>query len=182
MKIESYKLIQDLETLTKENIKFAKELKLLDEDVLRYRKDEISWNVLECLEHLNRYGDYYLPEIRKQLQKSKTSSDDYFNSGWLGDYFAKSMLPDAKMKPMRTLKNKNPLGVALSVQVIDVFIAQQLEILDLLGQSRNCNLNKIRIRISIASWLRIKLGDTFRFVINHNLRHISQVKNILSNY
>lgn len=179
MKIQSNKLIQDLETITKENIKFAEELKLLDENLLRYRKYETSWNVLECLEHLNRYGDYYLPEINTELQKSNLTSESYFNSGWLGNYFANSMLPNAKMKPMKTFKDKNPLGVTLSVQVIDVFIAQQLELLNLLAQSRNYNLNKIRIRISIVSWLRIKLGDTFRFVINHNVRHISQMRNIL---
>lgn len=180
MKIESNKLIQDLETITKENIKFAQELKLLDENLLRYRKDEISWNVLECLEHLNRYGDYYIPEIKIQLQKSKVVPVKDFQSGWLGNYFANSMLPNAKMKPMKTFKDKNPLGATLSVQVIDVFVAQQLELLNLLAQSRNYNLNKIRISTSIASWLRIKLGDTFRFVINHNVRHISQVKAMLN--
>ncbi|WP_136667427.1 DinB family protein [Flavobacterium sp. H122] len=181
MKIESDKLIQDLEKLTKENIKFAEELKFLDENTLRYRKDNNSWNVLECLEHLNRYGDYYLPEIKMQLNKSNFPSERFFKSGWLGNYFANSMLPGAKMKPMKTFKDKNPLGTSLSVQVIDVFIGQQMKILDLLEQSHKHNLNKIHIKISIARWLRIKLGDTFRFVINHNLRHISQIKNILKN-
>jgi hypothetical protein len=179
MKIESNRLLLDLENLTKEHIKFANELKLLDENTLRYRKNTNSWNVLECLEHLNRYGDYYLPEIKKQIEKSNIHPDKDFNPGWLGNYFATSMLPNAKMKTMKTFKDKNPLGAILSLQVIDIFIAHQLEILNLLAQSRNHNLNKVRVAISIAPWLSIKLGDTFRFMINHNIRHVNQMEDIL---
>ena len=39
--------------------------------------------------------------------------------------------------------------------------------------------NKTRIPISINKWIKIKLGDTFRFVIYHNERHIQQAKRVL---
>ncbi len=50
----------------------------------------------------------------------------------------------------------------------------------LLEQSRDTNLTKIKTSISISKWIKLRLGDTFRIVIYHNLRHITQVKKILN--
>jgi hypothetical protein len=43
-----------------------------------------------------------------------------------------------------------------------------------LESSRNRDLSAVRIPISISKWITIRLGDTFRFVIAHNKRHIMQ--------
>ena len=51
--------------------------------------------------------------------------------------------------------------------------------LQLLSLAHDKNLNNIRIPISINKWIKIKLGDTFRFVIYHNERHIQQAKRVL---
>ncbi|MDH5603883.1 MAG: hypothetical protein OEY51_08085, partial [Cyclobacteriaceae bacterium] len=73
---------------------------------------------------------------------------------------------------------KNPLNTKLDKRVIDKFIEQQVKILDLLGQSRNVSLNKVRIRTSISSLIKLKLGDTFQFLINHIIRHLKQIDSI----
>ena len=41
------------------------------------------------------------------------------------------------------------------------------------------DLGKIKIPISIAPFVKIKLGDTLRFIVYHNERHIVQAQNIL---
>ncbi len=55
-----------------------------------------SWSILECLEHLNLYGDFYIPEIKNRIESSKTLPKENFKSRILGNYFAKSMLPKEK--------------------------------------------------------------------------------------
>lgn len=180
MKIKSEQLIRELLEITRENINYAESLKSKSVEDLNFREMEGSWSVLECLEHLNLYGDFYIPEIKNVLQKSKTTPAPVFKSGILGHYFAESMLPKKGFKKIKTFKDKNTLGRNLNRNVIQQFINQQLEIIELLNKSSVVDLNKVKTAISITKLLKLKLGDTFRFVINHNIRHVEQIKRVLN--
>src|SRR5690606_11451479 len=124
-------------------------------------------------EHLNFYGDFYLPEIERRINSGRHPSDPQFKAGFLGNYFAKMMLSDEKMKPMKTLNSTNPNGSKLGKATIEKFISQQKKMLALLDAARRVSLNKTKASISIAPILKLKLGDTFRVVIYHNERHIA---------
>ncbi len=179
MKIESEVLIADLIERTKQVINQAQGLLEYHENRLNNRPTKGAWSALECLEHLNRYGDYYIPEIDRRIKTSKKSSDLNFRAGWLGNYFAKAMLPSKKMKKMNTFKDKNPIGSDLSKETIGRFIAQQHQVLKLLGQARYVSLTKTKTSISISTMVKLRLGDTFRIVIYHNERHMVQAKKAL---
>lgn len=178
MKIQTEVLVTDLMNRTKQLIREAEALKEKSEEQLNYKQHAESWSVLECLEHLNLYGRFYLPEIKKRIAEKKGKSESVFKSGWLGNYFANSMLPKAKLNKMKTFKNMNPLNSRLDKRVIDEFISQQKEMLILLEESRKVSLNKTRTAISISKLIKLKLGDTFRFVIYHNQRHMVQAQRI----
>lgn len=173
-------LISELKTITYQHIDFAQQLYELPDAVLNWRNDVQSWSVLECLEHLNIYGNFYLPEMESVMLRSKDKPDLEFHPGFLGDYFAKSMQPKTKLNKMKTLKKTNPIGSKLDSSVVATFIAQQNTMLELLEASEQVNLNKLKTGISIAQWIRIKLGDTFRFVIYHNQRHVLQAERVLA--
>ncbi len=177
--MQSEKLIQVLSEQTRQIINQAEKLKIYDLDTLKWKENQSSWNILECLEHLNLYGDFYLPQIENKIKNSKTITETEFKSGLLGDYFAKSMLPKEKLNKMKTFKGKNPLNANLNEAVIDKFINQQIKLLDLLSQSKNVSLNNVKITTSI-SVIRLKLGDTFQFLINHIIRHFKQIERIES--
>jgi hypothetical protein len=179
MTIKSEKLIQDLIERTCINISNAETLNNLSLQKLNLRNNKHSWSILECFEHLNLYGDYYIPEIKKRIEKSKTLSTEKFKSGILGNYFAKNMLPKKKGNKIKTFKDKNPIGSKLNKKTIDRFILQQKEILNLLDKARTIDLNNTKTSISITCLIKLKLGDTFRFVIYHNERHIIQANKIL---
>ena len=174
----SENLIQSLIEQTRQIINQVEKLKNLDLYSLTWKHNETSWSILECLEHLNLYGDHYLPEIENKIKTSNTTNEHVFKSGLLGGYFAKSMLPKEELNKMKTLKDKNPLNAKLDKTVIEKFINQQIKLLDLLNQSRKVSLNKVRITTSISSLIRLKLGDTFQFILNHIIRHLKQIDNI----
>jgi hypothetical protein len=176
--MQSEQLIQTLVEQTRQVINQAEKLKSLDVNTLTWKENETSWSILECLEHLNLYGDFYLPQIENKLKNSNFKADPVFKSGILGYSFAKSMLPKEKLNKMKTFKDKNPLNANLDKTVIDKFIHQQIELLDLLNQSRNVSLNKVKIQTSISRLISLKLGDTFQFFINHNIRHLKQIERI----
>ncbi len=180
--MESEKLIQSLIEQTRNNLNQVEKLKSLDLDSLTWRENETSWSILECIEHLNLYSDFYLPEIENKINHSKTKNEAIFKSGILGGYFSKSMLPKEKLNKMKTFKDKNPLHAQLEKDVMDKFILQQIKLLDLLNKSRSVSLNKVKIETSISSMIKLKLGDTFQFFINHIIRHLRQIEKIETNF
>lgn len=179
MKISTSELLDELKNRTKEHLEFAAMLSLKQEDDLNFRISEDSWSVLECLEHLNRYGAFYIPEINRNINSAGKFSRSYFKPGILGNYFAKSMLPKENLNKMKTLKATNPIHSQLDKSTIDIFIQQQGKLLELLEEAKFIDLEKTKTGISISKLIKLKLGDTFRFVIYHNARHIEQIKRIL---
>jgi len=176
-------LINDLVKRVKTDLNNAEELLQLNADQLNNRPNPKAWNSLECLEHLNNYGNFYIPEITKRLDKAAISkSDALFNSGMLGDYFAKSMLPKQNLNKMSTFKSMNPIGSNLNKSTIERFIVQQKQMLNLLARSRTVNLNRTKTSISISSLIKLRLGDALRVVIYHNNRHIIQAQKAVENF
>lgn len=180
MIFDSNKLLTELKNTVKNHINFSKSLLEISEDILQKKPNEQSWSVLDCLEHLNLYGDFYVPEIKKRLNQSKSKNQSNFKSGFLGNKFALDMLPKKNMKKMNTFKSKNPISSKLDKEkVILRFINQQEEMLILLENAKTKNLSNIKTSITLPL-LKFRLGDTFRFVIYHNKRHIVHAKNILN--
>ncbi|CAI8869734.1 DinB family protein [Chryseobacterium sp. IT-36CA2] len=180
MKISTSELLNELRNRTEGHLHFAEMLSLKTENDLNFRTSAESWSTLECLEHLNRYGDFYITEISRNISSANKSPQSYFKPGILGNYFAKSMLPKEKLNTMKTLKAMNPINSQLNKNVIDIFIKQQENLLELLQEAQYVDLEKAKTNISISKLIKLKLGDTFRFVIYHNARHIEQIKRILT--
>lgn len=176
--MKSEQLIQLQIEQIRDIINQIEKLKNYDLHLLTWKENRETWSILECLEHLNLYGDYYLPQIELKISKSNTHHNPNFKSGLLGNYFAKSMLPKEKLNKMKTFKDKNPLNAALDISVLDRCLAQQIKMLELLNSSRKVNLNNVKIETSISKWIRINLGDTFQFIINHIIRHLNQINRI----
>jgi len=182
MEYKSLALLEQLSTQTREHTAFVESLKTLSLDDLNKRPHKGSWNILECIAHLNLYGNFYLPEISRRMVASQSKAASYFSSGLLGNYFAKSILPKDRLNKMKTFQEMDPIYKQLDKNVLVVFLEQQENFLQLLEQAKSKDLNRIRTNISINKWIKIRLGDTFRFLVNHNSRHIVQIKTILSSY
>ena len=184
MRTATNELIEDLLSRTKLNLNTVEQFKSLPEKELNWKENTESWSVLECIEHLNLYGDFYLPEIRRSIVAGNTLAADgtevWFKSGILGNYFAMSMLPkEGKLNKMKTFKDKDPAGSKLNKDALQRFTDQQKEMLDLLNKARKVDLTKVKTAISITRLLKLRLGDTLRVVIYHNQRHIVQAENVL---
>ncbi|WP_292011176.1 DinB family protein [Chryseobacterium sp.] len=179
MKISTSQLISDLKDIIQGQIQYVEMLLQKSDGELNFRMTGESWSALECIKHLNLYGDFYIPEIGTRIRSSKTSPSTTFSPGWLGDYFAKSMLPKEKLNTMKTFKAMNPIHSKLDKEVLNEFIRQQQQLLSLLDKAKSINLEKTKTSISISKFVKLKLGDTLRFIIYHQIRHIEQVKKVL---
>lgn len=133
-----------------------------------------GWSIAQCLDHLNSYGDYYLPQLQRVIQDAAVNTTPVFKSGWLGNYFSNMMEPSEKK--YKAVKGHIPHKNLHAASVVAKFISQQKELLLLLQKAENRNLNR-RIPITISPLIRLKAGDVFRFLIAHNERHVQQALN-----
>lgn len=193
-----YNTTQLLETLHQQTEtilqKAIAEWQMLPPDALGHQSETRAgnsgaWSAAQCLEHLNIYGRYYLPAIEKAIEEAKRKNSrrshgsetraQEFRSGWLGNYFANLMRPkpDGQLKSkMKAPRNAVPSPAPDPRATLAEFIDQQEKLLQLLTAAADVNLNQIRIPISIAPWIRLKLGDTFLFLVAHLERHVLQAE------
>lgn len=171
-------LTKDVDAL----LKRLDEVKLLDESLLLTQPFAGKWSVIQVLEHLNSYNRYYLPAIEKSLQ-NKQSFNPQFKSGWFGDYFTKMMTPgkDGKVaNKMNAPQDHTPITQLDADKVMTEFIAGERKLMELLQNASTTDIAKLKIPISISRFIKLKLGDTFRFLIAHQQRHFIQLENTLS--
>lgn len=140
-----------------------------------------KWSVAQVIEHLNSYNRYYLPEIEKSLSK-KVSHNPVFKSGIFGNYFTNMMAPKGQTigNKMASPKDHVPKSDLESPKVLSEFIKGQNRLLNLLLQAEKADIGKLRVPISISRFIKLKLGDTFRFLIAHQQRHFVQIDNTLA--
>lgn len=181
MKIQQEALIdnlkKDVEALLK-CVEFFNE----EKDALLIPPVPGKWSIAQILEHLNSYGRYYLPAIDRAMSLSDAKREAWFNPGFWGNYFTNSMRPknvyEVKNK-MKAPKNHTPDNNLNPTKVLNEFIEQQQKLLLLLELAKQKSLNTVKVPISISKMIKLKLGDTFRFLIAHEQRHFIQARNAL---
>lgn len=179
-------LINELQEQTESFLnKAISEWQMIRHSQFGHKQAPEKWSATQCLEHLNSYGRFYLPEIERAIQKAvqqKQKASIHFKAGWIGNYFTKLMMPTSNGsvgKKMSSPKNHYPVSNADSYKVIAEFIEQQEKLLQLLEAARAIDLNKAKCAISISTLIKLKLGDTFLFFIAHQYRHILQAERAL---
>ena len=67
------------------------------------------------------------------------------------------------------------MEVPTAAEAAKQFLAHQEELLRLVQAAGRADLGRVRVPISLTPLIRLKLGDTFRFVIAHQQRHFQQI-------
>lgn len=180
MQTEAKALLHEMAAITEAGTIAVKEFKKLPDEKLNYKTTTGSWSILECIEHLNLYGDFYLPEMEKQILSQKTRTPSaLFRSGILGNYFAELMKgKNGKIKKMQSPKDKDPIHSVLSVTTLDRFIKQQERLQNIIIMAATVDLAKTKTSISISRLVKLRLGDTLRFFVYHIQRHIAQAERV----
>ncbi|RYY63142.1 MAG: DinB family protein [Chitinophagaceae bacterium] len=180
MKIKNQLLIDELVVLTDQAIDQVTRFLDLDIDTLNYKPNAGTWSMLESIEHLNLYGNFYLPEIERQLAKAQPKSDCTFSSGLFGDYFVNLIrVKKGSIKKIKTMRKMDPSNPHLTYITLNRFIKQQEKLKSLLIDSLRKDITKTKTAISLTHFIRLRMGDTLRFVVYHTERHMLQARHAL---
>jgi hypothetical protein len=145
-----------------------------------------QWSPAQHLHHLNFYADFYTRSIANSMDNAKAGViRPHFRAGWLGNYFTRIIGPapaggELKMKMKSPANAVPPAATDLNAQQqLDNYLAHQRRLLDLLQRAQSVDLGRNRAATSLSPWIRLKLGDTFRFVVAHQQRHFQKLDPLL---
>ena len=150
----------------------------MTEAQLNFKPDADKWSVLQCVEHLNRYSEYYLKTIENKLSKAKEKGAEEVKYSWFGRMSIKSIHPDNRKKS-KTLARLNPAASEVNRGILQDFITHQKTLLTLMDKAEKHSLNSIKIPADVFKLLKLRLGECFEFLIVHQQRHILQMKELL---
>lgn len=173
MKINSTLLLQQLAAIARQDLQTAIAFKTADAALLNQRPAPGAWSALQCLEHLNLYAAFYIPEIEKTL-KSAGSATPVFKSGLVGNMLVKMVQPKEYLKKMKTFQDMDPAGKALPEDVLEKFITYQQRLLELVNLAKTTNLNQRGVAVTFTSLIKLRQGDALCFMVYHNQRHVQQ--------
>ena len=172
----SLALLEELQADVRQLILAANKLKAEDPGLLQEQPAPGKWNVVQVLEHLNSYGRFYIPAIENSLKKNKPATEIY-KPGFIGDYFTKIMRPSANgtvRYKMKAPKDHRPPPHMDHQPVLQTFLDQQQSFLELLEKAKAKNIGSLQTPITLSRFIRLKTGDTFRFLVAHEQRHLSR--------
>jgi hypothetical protein len=175
-------LLQDLEASVRRGIDVIAQLRISGDARLSAPGANNSWSIAQHLHHLNFYAAFYTEAIEHCVEQASSSPKEVFKSGWLGNYFTNIIGPAAEEQPLK-VKMKSPANAIppasseLNVEAeLETFLGFQHRLLYLLQRARQVDLGAHRVPTSLSKLVRLKLGDSFRFVIAHQERHFQHIE------
>ncbi|HEY9256810.1 DinB family protein [Chitinophaga sp.] len=147
-----------------------------------------KWSAVQCLEHLNTYGRYYLPELEKAIaiaEKKNSRPETTFKSSWLGAYFTRLMQPQDNGQLRSKMKSPKGHIPALNpdlATVLQEFTGQQRQMEALLLRAEKINIRQHKVPTSLSRVIKLSVGDTLGFLTAHINRHVLQAERAMANY
>lgn len=183
---DSKELIEELIKLNTHLSEVVKEkIVPLNESQKNWKPSQEKWSVLECFAHINKIYSFYIPTIQKKIEK-KANLDpiERFTSSHIGRTLYKSMQLNKAQRPRRRLKSPRSFNPKISADLVSGnddknFLNYQEQMTQLLKDTFEVNLRKIKVPLSLSKVVKIRLGDALLFVIYHNERHVQQALNII---
>lgn len=178
----SEQLLQELSHVVQEGVIQVNALKALESSALQQAPAVGSWTAVQHLHHLNFYASFYTEAIEACLDQAKSTAKKDFHSGWLGNYFTEIIGPAKEGKTVKkTMKSpanaQPPVSDDLDVDVeLEAYLGFQNRLLYLLRRAGHVDIGAHRVPTSLSQFLRLKLGDSFRFVIAHQQRHMQHIE------
>ena len=157
----------------------------LDESQKNWKPSQDKWSILECFAHMNKIYSFYIPTIKLKIEKkANLDPKEKFTSSHIGRTLYRSMQLNKANRPRRRLKSPRSFNPKVSPDLITGkddrdFLSYQKQMEQLLKDTFQVNLRKIKIPLSLSKVVKIRLGDALLFVVYHNERHVQQALNII---
>jgi len=154
----------------------------LTDDQLGFSPGPGAWSIVEVFSHLNLSNEIYIRYILPRITLAPDRPLDEFRSSWLGDWAYDKIIPrpDGSVLKMKTAKSVRPIRPNAEYKEVLYSFHRTCDALDdILRHSATKDLRRIRIPFHFVPFLHFGLGETMRFLIAHNERHLLQAQRLV---
>jgi hypothetical protein len=156
-------------------------LRLTDEQ-LGFSPGPGTWSIVEVFSHLSLSNEIYIRYILPKVTLAPDRPQEAFRSSWLGDLAYEKIVPraDGSIFKMKTAKAVLPAKPKEDLkEVLHNFHRTCDAMDDILRHSATKDLRRIRIPFHFVQLLHFSLGETLRFIVAHNERHLLQAQRLV---
>jgi hypothetical protein len=155
----------------------------LTEEKFNQKPSGGGWSVGECIEHLNKVAEMYIPQIKNSIAKAE-KKEQFSNEKFKPRFIQKKMIdllePPYKMK-MKTFKSMKPASSLSMEDVLGRFNKFNNEFIELIKESDKLDYSKVVVVSPVSSLIKFKLGEAYLFLAAHTRRHLWQAEQVLNN-
>lgn len=147
---------------------------------LQWKPDESSWNAFEVAEHVWIMNEAYLQALDEaMLRADQTDETERFRPGLFARLFISLVSPDPKFK-VKTIAATTPAPGSADRNSIRGLADQQDRLLDVISKADGVNLNATRLTSPFSSLIRFTIGEALTVIVMHQLRHMQQIRRLLT--
>ncbi len=153
----------------------------LSSDQFNLKPSNGSWSVGQIIDHVNKLNEDYF--VVFSVLKSGNLRVPFlmkteFLSGFIGDLLLKTIEPERRKKT-KTMKPWEPEASVISPNILDQFETNQNKLKQFIVDLREeIDQNSI-IHSPISNWITLRLNTAIEMLIQHELRHFNQAKEVL---
>ncbi|MDX1430116.1 MAG: DinB family protein [Rhodothermales bacterium] len=146
---------------------------------LRWRSSAEVWSVADCFDHLISTGYLYYPRLEDAIDMASTENiGAEYEPSVLSKLFIWTVSPDAGIK-VTAFQPFEPKHVGEDVRIMDMFIDQQAELIELLRAADGVDINSGKF--TTPGLVRLTVGEGLTMVVQHQRRHVLQIQSVLDN-
>jgi DinB superfamily len=147
---------------------------------LRWRPNEESWSIAQCVDHLAVAGHAYLAPLRQGVEEARRrgwARREPVEPSWIERKFIYTLEPPPRLR-LPAPRKIVPGLAAEPAAVWRDFAAVQTEAATLLKESADLDLNRARFVNPFLPLVRMRVGSGFLVITAHERRHLWQAQKI----
>ena len=167
----SKRLISELEANDRRAERLAKVLTL---EQLNWRPRPDAWSIGQCLHHLHKTNEVYLPAISISLEGRRRGAIDEIRLGWFSRWFMRNYITRNPGGAKARAPGKIVPSQKVEPSVLEWFLQSNRAARELVYTSSDYDVNRIRFKNPFIPVLRFTVGTGLEIVAQHQSRHLLQ--------
>ena len=169
------RMLEELDASDRQASAVARELSL---EQLNWSPAPGQWSVGQCLDHLLKANQVYLPPIARALDGRPHAPVQEITPGWFGRWFIRTQIDPSTQRRRGRAPGKITPAQHVDRSVVDQFVRSNDSVRDLVRRASACDVNRIRFVNPFVPLVRFTVGTGLEVVWRHQRRHLLQAERV----
>lgn len=170
----SQRLISELDISDRRAEQLAR---ALTREQLNWSPTPESWSIGQCLQHLLKGNEVYLPAIANSLRGQQESPVEEVILSRFSQWFIRNYIGPSSPTRARAPGKVRPVA-EVEPSVLDAFLLSNQTARELIGRASAYDVNRIRFKNPFIPLLRFTVGTGLEITSKHESRHLQQAERV----